>query len=220
VYRGRVASCCRAGPCEQVFKPRMARRSLRRYRAKGLDGLDRQVLASAASGGVDGLEVLEIGGGIGAIQSELLASGAKRGEIVELVSSWEPYAAELAREKGLEERTTFRIADVLDDPDVVEPADVVVLSRVVCCSPDGVELTRSAARLTRRTLVLSFPRNRLWLRAGTAVMNAFYHIVGRSYRIYLHSRDGLVSAAEGEGLALSDAGGTLAWEYVTLRRAT
>ena len=214
-----MASCCRAGPCEQIFKPRMARKSLNRYRARGLDGLDRQVLASAESGGVEGLDVLEIGGGIGAIQAELLEAGARRGEIVELVSAWKPYALELAQDKGFEERTAFRIADVLDEPDAVRPADVVVLSRVVCCSPDGIELTRAAARLTQRTLVLSFPRNRFLLRAGMGVMNAFFRIVGRSYRIFLHPREALVAAAEDEGLALADSGGTFAWEYVALRRA-
>src|SRR5262245_51089225 len=127
-------SCCRGAPCEEMFKPRMARRSLKRYRSRGLDRLDSHVLAAASAGGVEGTEVLDIGGGIGAIQSELLDSGASRGEIVELVASWEPYAAELAREKGQSERTRFRVADVLEEPDSVAPADVVVLNRVVCCS--------------------------------------------------------------------------------------
>jgi magnesium-protoporphyrin O-methyltransferase len=201
-----------------MFKPRMARKSLARYRAKGLDRLDRHVLESASADGVDGIDVLEIGGGIGAIQSELLESGATRGEIVELVSAWEPYASELAHEKGLAERTTFRVADVLDEPDAVSPADVVVLNRVVCCSPDGVELTRSAARLTRRTLVLSFPRNVFWFRAGTSMLNTVFRVLGRSYRIFLHPRASLVAAAADEGLAVADEGQTFAWEYLALRR--
>jgi magnesium-protoporphyrin O-methyltransferase len=203
-----------------MFKPRMARRSLNRYRSRGLDRLDRAVLATASVGGVEGSDVLEIGGGIGAIQSELLDSGARRGEIVELVPVWEPYAAELAREKGHAEQTTFRVVDVLEEPETVEPADVVVLNRVVCCSPDGVELARSAARLTRRTLVLSFPRNALWLRAGARVMNAAFRVMGRSYRLFLHPRSALVAAAGAEGLALEDEGRTFAWEYLGFRRQT
>ena len=81
--------------------------------------------------------MLEIGGGIGRIQAELLATGADQGEVVELVGAYEPYARELARDIGLEARTSFRIVDILDEPDAVEPADIVVLNRVVCCSPDG-----------------------------------------------------------------------------------
>lgn len=213
-------SCCRALPCEEMFKPRMARRALNRYRSRGLDRLDRHVLATASAGGVEGSEVLEIGGGIGAIQSELLDSGARRGEIVELVSAWEPYAAELAQEKGQAEQTVFRIADVLEEPGTVERADVVVLNRVVCCSPDGVELARSAARLTRRTLVLTFPRNALWLLVGARLLNTAFGVMGRSYRLFLHPPSALVAAARAEGLTLEDEGRTFAWEYMGFRRRT
>ena len=67
------------------------------------------MLAAASIEGLDGAHVLEIGGGIGVLQAELLEAGAERGEVVELVSACEPYARELAREKRLEERTSFRV---------------------------------------------------------------------------------------------------------------
>src|SRR5919106_5384247 len=142
-----MPTCCRCGPCEQMFKPRVARRSLKRYRKKGHGDLEKRMVAAAAEGGLAGARVLEIGGGIGTFQAELLEAGAERGEVVELVSAWEPYARELAREMGLEERTSFRVADVLEDPESAEQAEIVVMNRVVCCSPDGVELTAAAARL-------------------------------------------------------------------------
>jgi len=196
----------------------MARRSLERYRRKGLDDLARRMVASAADGGLDGARVLEIGGGIGTLQVELLASGAERGEVVELVPSYEPYANELARDKGFEERTSFRVVDVLEDPDAVEPADVVVMNRVVCCSPDGVALAGQAARLARRTLVLSFPRDVLWVRAGLRFLNAGLRLAGRSFRVFVHPTDVLLAAAEAEGLSPFDGGRGLAWEFVALRR--
>ena len=105
------------------------------------------MIASVSTGALDGMRVLEIGGGIGRIQAELLAAGADRGEVVELVAAYEPYARELARETGLEGRTSFRIVDILEEPDAVEPADIVVLNRVVCCS---------------RTVLLSPPPRRGW----------------------------------------------------------
>ena len=198
----------------------MARRSLERYRRKGLDDLERRMLASASEGGLDGARVLEIGGGIGTLQVELLASGAERGDVVELVSSYAPYASDLARDKGLEARSSFRVVDVLEDPNAVEPADVVVMNRVVCCTPDGVALTGQAARLARRTLVLSFPRDVLWVRAGLRFVNAGLRLVGRSFRVFVHPADVLLAAAEAEGLTPFDGGRGLAWEFVALRRAS
>ena len=178
------------------------------------------MVASALVGGIESARVLEIGGGIGTIQVELLHAGAERGEVVELVSAFEPFARELAREAGLEARTSFRVADVLDDPGTVEAADVVVLNRVVCCSPDGIALTAEAARLARRTLVLSFPRDVLWVRVGVRAANGGLRLLGRSYRIFVHARTALLAAAEAEGLRLVDSAHRGGWEIAGLRRVT
>lgn len=202
-----------------MFSPRVARRSLERYRAEGLDRIERRVVAAAKQSGVLGARVLEIGGGIGAIQAELLEAGAATGEIVELVRAYEPYARELASDKGLADRVSFRVADVLDDPCAVEPADVVVLNRVVCCSPDGIELTRTAAGLARRAIVLSYPRDAAWVRLGIGLLNLGQRLLRRSFRAFVHSPVSLRAAAEEHGLRATERGRTAFWEYTTLQRA-
>jgi 2-polyprenyl-3-methyl-5-hydroxy-6-metoxy-1,4-benzoquinol methylase len=201
-----------------MFRPETARQNLESYRKKGLGALSRRMVAAAASNGLDGARVLDIGGGIGAIQAELLESGAERGEIVELVSSYGEPALELAREKGLEGRVSYRIADILESPEVVEPADVVVMNRVVCCSPDGVDLTAAASRLTRRTLVLSFPRDVVWARAGVRLLNVGLWLMRRSFRTFVHPAAALLAAAEGEGLRVAERGNDAFWEFATLTR--
>ncbi|HEU4970703.1 MAG TPA: class I SAM-dependent methyltransferase [Gaiellaceae bacterium] len=212
-------SCCRSGPCEQMFSPRAARRSLERYRSKGLDEIERRIVASAKEGGIQDAHVLEIGGGIGAIQAELLEAGAATGEIVELVSAYEPYARALASDKGFAGRVTFRVADLVEDPDAVEPADVVVLNRVVCCSPDGVELSGVAARLARRTILLSSPRDVPWVRLGIGLINLGQWLFRRSFRAFVHPPAKLRAAIEEQGLRATDLGHTAFWEYTTLQRA-
>ena len=212
-------SCCRSGPCEQMFSPRAARRSLERYRSKGLDEIERRIVASAKEGGIQGAHVLEIGGGIGAIQAELLEAGAATGEIVELVAAYEPYARALASDKGFAGRVTFRVADLMEDPDVVEPADVVVLNRVVCCSPDGVELSGVAARLARRAILLSYPRDVPWVRLGIGLINLGQWLFRRSFRAFVHPPAKLRAAIEEQGLRATDLGRTAFWEYTTLQRA-
>lgn len=201
-----------------MFSPRLARRSLNRYRRKGLDELERMMVTSAAEAGLGGARVLEIGGGIGALQSELLEAGAVNGEVVELSPAYAPYAEELAHERGLDQRSSFRVADVLADPADVGPAEIVLLNRVVCCSPDGVELAGAAAKLTRNTLVLSFPRNRVLVRAGLRLVNAWSWLLRRSFRVFLHPARALVAAAEAEGLQLTESGRVQFWEFVALRR--
>jgi magnesium-protoporphyrin O-methyltransferase len=202
-----------------LFKPSVARRSLEAYRKKGLDKLERRMIASVSASELNGKRVLEIGGGIGRIQAELLSTGADQGEVVELVSAYDPYACELAREMGLEGRTSFRIVDILEEPDAVESADIVVLNRVVCCSPDGVDLAAAAARLARGTLLLSFPRDAVWVRAGISLLNASFRLRRNPFRAYVHRPAALVAAAAGGGLRLARGEQGAVWQWAALERA-
>ena len=202
-----------------MFGPRVACRSLERYRKRGLDALERRMLEAIPPEQVADARVLEVGGGIGAIQAELVAAGARQGDVVELVEAYEPYARELAREKGIDERSTFRVVDILENPDQVQPATIVVLSRVVCCSPDGIALAGVAAGLTERTLVLSYPRDRLLVRAGVRLLNAGQRLLGRSFRAFVHAPAALFAAAQAEGLRVATHERGQLWEFVTLQRA-
>lgn len=168
--------------------------------------------------GVEGARVLEIGGGVGKLQAELVKAGAASGEIVELVPTYERYARELAQAAGIDERTAFRVVDILENPQAVEPAHIVLLSRVVCCSPDGVELTAEASRHTRRVLVLSYPREIFLIRAVVGVQNLAFRLLRRTFRVFVHSPGAIVAAAESAGLQLADRAALGVWEVAVLRR--
>ena len=213
-----VSDCCRSGVCEEMFKPKKARSILRRYRKRGLDDLERQMVSSGSAQRLTGARVLEIGGGIGTIQAELLAAGATSGEVVELVSAYEPYARELARDKGIEDRSTFRVADILEDPKAVAPADIVILNRVVCCSPEGVRLTAVAGKLAGRMLLVIYPRDRAVVRLVMRFTNGAFGLMGRSFRVFLHEPSALAAAAQDQGLSLAETSRTFAWEFAAFRR--
>ena len=115
--------------CSERSRRRLA---ASRYRNRGLGGTSRDLVELA--GDVTGETVLDVGGGIGAIELELLAAGAQRATNVELSGEYEEAAAELIEERGLSERVDRRVGDFVTEP--VEPHDVVVMHRVVCCYPD------------------------------------------------------------------------------------
>lgn len=176
------------------------------------------MLAAVPASALPGARVLEIGGGIGALQAELLLAGAGHGEVIELVGGYEPYANELADLLGLGDRTSFRVADVLDDPGAVDPADIVLLNRVICCSADGLELTATAARLSRGMLLLSFPRDTLLVRWLSRVQDALFRLLRRQFRFYVRPESRIIAAAEEQGLTLVRRERDLVWEYLAFRR--
>ncbi|MDQ2910483.1 MAG: methyltransferase domain-containing protein [Actinomycetota bacterium] len=195
-----MGTCC-ARSYEKFFGERTARRDARRYRRKGLDDTAQRLVDEVAARGVAGASVLEVGGGVGALELELLQRGVSRATIVELSHGYDEEASILAREAGAEERIERRHGDFVEDEAEVDPADIVVMHRVVCCYPDPELLVGAAARHARRLLALSFPRDTWWLRLGFGVANVWFRLTG-GFEAFVHSPALVVRAVEGSGLTM------------------
>ena len=153
-----MSGCCNPRGCDEFFNPRFARRMAKRYRKRGLDKPSRRMVEFLEQRSeLDGATVLEIGGGVGEIQLELLKRGAASTVNLELSNAYDAEAAALAREAGVEDRVERRIHDIAVAPDAIEPVDIVVLHRVVCCYPDYERLLGAAGDRAKRALVFSHP---------------------------------------------------------------
>jgi magnesium-protoporphyrin O-methyltransferase len=195
-----VAGCCASRDYEKLFGKRAAARDARRYRKRGLNGTARELVALA--GDVHGATVLEVGGGIGSIELELLAAGAERATNVELSGEYEHHAEQLLAERGFAGRADRRIGDFVADAGGIEPHDIVVMHRVICCYPDVDALVGAASERTRRRLLLTYPRDRLPIRLGLRLVNLFLRLSGNAFRVYVHPVDRIVAAAGRHGLTL------------------
>jgi 2-polyprenyl-3-methyl-5-hydroxy-6-metoxy-1,4-benzoquinol methylase len=193
-----VAGCCDPIDYRRLFSRKSAARDLRRYRERGLNGTSRALVALV--GDVQGASVLDVGGGIGAIELELLEAGAARATSIELSGGYEDAAGELIAERGLEDRVERRVGDFATTD--VEPHDIVVLHRVVCCYPDADALVGAAAGHTKRTLLLTYPQERMWMRAGLRLINVWLRLSRCGFRTYVHPVTKIVAAAEARGLRL------------------
>jgi Methyltransferase domain len=211
-------SCCSGKGCDEFFNERVARRDARRYGRKGLDANARRIVELVQRRGVEGRTVLEVGGGIGAIQLELLKAGAVRAVNVELSPAYDPYAAELLRVKGLEARADRRVLDFAERAEELEPADVVVLHRVVCCYPDYETLVGAAAEHARDQLLLTFPRDVWWTRLGLGTINRLQRLRRRAFRVYLHAPVAIMDVASSRGLELVTRERGRLWELVSFER--
>ena len=104
-YSG-MGDCCGHEGYENTFGSWFSRRVARRYRRRGLDKTAERMVAFISEQGVSGASVLEIGGGVGGIQVELLRRGAARTTNLELVGSYEADALALAGAAGGTDRMT------------------------------------------------------------------------------------------------------------------
>jgi Methyltransferase domain len=162
--------------------------------------------------------VLEVGGGVGAIQLELLRAGAARAENVELSPAYETYAGELLREAGLEGRVERHLLDFASQGDEVQAADVVVLHKVVCCYPDYEALVGAAAVHAKHQLLLTFPRESWWIRLGLSAANLIERLRRRTFRVYVHPPAAMIAVARSHGLEPTSRHRGRFWEFCGLER--
>jgi 2-polyprenyl-3-methyl-5-hydroxy-6-metoxy-1,4-benzoquinol methylase len=211
-------SCCSGKGCDEFFTDRVARRDARRYRSKGLDRNAQRLVDTVCQRGVEGSTVLEVGGGIGAIQLELLKAGAARTQNIELSSAYEPYAEELLQDAGLEGRVERRLLDFADTVEPVESADVVVLHKVVCCYPDYEALVGAAATHAKEQLLLTYPRRSWWTRLGFTAANLLERLRRKTFRAYVHPPAAIISVAQTHGLEPTTFNRGALWEFCSLQR--
>ncbi|HEX6022765.1 MAG TPA: methyltransferase domain-containing protein [Solirubrobacter sp.] len=215
-----MTCCCNPRGCDELFNPRYARRMAQRYRTHGLDrSSSRMVAYLERHEQLDGATVLEIGGGVGALQLELLKRGAARTTNLELSPAYDDQAYELAREAGLEDRVSRRIHDIAVAPDEVEPADIVVLHRVVCCYPDYEKLLGAAATRARRALVFSHPPCNPVSRALLGAQNLIFKALGREFRAFAHPPRAMRAVLERHGLQPAFRHRGLPWQFEGRRRS-
>jgi 16S rRNA G966 N2-methylase RsmD len=213
-----MAQCCDPRGCDEFFGNGFARRMAARYRRRGLDRTERRMVAFLEARGVAGATVMEVGGGVGEIQIELLKRGAARAVNLELSPAYDGEAKRLLAEAGLEGRAERRLHDIAVDPEGVDAADVVVLHRVVCCYPDYERLLGAAADRARRLLVFSHPPRNIVSRTFLATQNLLFRLRGSEFRTFAHPPAAMLDVLTARGLQPEFAHRGLVWRVAGLER--
>ena len=191
-------SCCKSPSAYgEFFSEEQASREARRYRQKGLGAPSRWVVDAVRERGIEGRTVLEPGGGIGAVEIELLKAGAERSTVVELSPGYEPVAAELAREAGVSDRMERLVGDFAANG--AQAADVVVLHRVVCCYPDYERLLGAAAAKARETVVFTYPPRNVASRALLGLVNLWLRLRRSEFRTFVHPPQEMIDVVRRAG---------------------
>ncbi|MDQ4054354.1 MAG: methyltransferase domain-containing protein [Actinomycetota bacterium] len=214
-----MSDCCDGRGCDKKFGSRFARRTAKRYRRTGLDPTAARMVDFLAVGGLTGATVLEIGGGTGQIGIELLRRGASSVISLELSDAYDAEAMRLAQEAGVAGRIRRLIVDIAAAPETVQPADLVVLHRVVCCYPDYERLLGAAADHCRDRLAFSHPPRNVISRMITGAENARSALRREEFRTFVHPPEAMRRVLTERGLRLELIHRTTAWHTMGLVRA-
>lgn len=194
-------SCCRqCQGLEELFDGEVAAGDLEDYRQNGPARETRILLDALRRHDLNGLTLLDIGGGVGVIQHELFAAGIASAVDVDASSAYLRTARQEAERRGTAERTQFHHGDFVALAEQIAPADIVTLDRVICCYPDMPALVRLSAARARRFYAFVFPRDAFYLRWAQRIAAAFLWLTRSRFRFYIHSADEVDRLLRASGL--------------------
>jgi hypothetical protein len=214
-----MSESCQCQGIEHKFDGDYVGRRLRDYRRRGPAATTLQLVDALTAQGVDGMTLLDVGGGLGAIQHRLLGAGVREAVNVEASSAYLQAARTEAERLGLADRIVGLQGNFIDVADDIADADIVTLDRVICCYDDMERLVGRSAQRARRLYGVVYPRDTWWVRAGTAVWyNARHRLRRNPMRNFVFRTVDVEAAIARQGLErryLRDMG---AWQVAVFAR--
>jgi 2-polyprenyl-3-methyl-5-hydroxy-6-metoxy-1,4-benzoquinol methylase len=210
--------CCQCQGIESQFDQAEADAKLRDYRRRGPAKSTRVLIDALVAAGVAGRTLLDIGGGIGAVQHALLEAGAAHSTDVDASRAYLTAARSEAERQGYASRATFRYGNFAAIAGDIEPADIVTLDRVICCYHDMPALVGSAAAKARRVLGLVYPRDTWWVRAGIQLENGLLWLQRTSFRVFAHASHEVDVIVQSSGMARILTRNAGIWQVVVYAR--
>ena len=211
-------NCCEI--TDNAFGEEEAKAALRQYHRRGPMKQTKLILEAIRSLGLKNVELLDIGGGIGAIHHALHEDAAQQATHVDASSAYLREAKQEAARRGHSERVRFIHADFTDVAAELPAADVVTLDRVVCCYPDFRRLLKAAAEHSQRALALTYPRETWFLRIGLTVINFLQHLRRDPFRVFLHPVADMDALLRKEGFRRISLRRLFVWEMALYQRTS
>jgi len=209
-------NCCEI--TDSAFSEAEARAELRTYRKRGPAHQTKLILEAIRALGLKHAELLDVGGGIGAIHHELLEDVVHEVTHVDASSAYLKEAREEAARRGHGEHVNFIHADFTDIASELPKADIVTLDRVVCCYPDFRRLLKASAEHSRRALAFTYPRETWYLRIAFRIGNFFQRLRKDPFRIFLHPVVEMDALLKREGFERISLRRLFVWEMACYQR--
>ena len=168
--------------------------------------------------GVDALSLLDIGGGIGIVQLELLSAGTIAATSVEASTTYIEVAREESARAAREHQITYVHGDFVSLTDTIPEADIVTLDRVICCYDNVKALVSLSASKARRLYGVVYPRSTWWVKILLRFENIGYWLRRSPFRAFVHSSELVDQLIQDAGLAVVYHEHTLTWQVVVYRR--
>jgi magnesium-protoporphyrin O-methyltransferase len=205
-------NCCHCQGIEELFSQDYVNKEITRYRKKGPDQTTRMLTDAIKAEGVNGLTLLDIGGGVGAVQHDLINAGVATVTSVEASTAYLSIAKAEAHRRNLTEKISYYHGNFVDLATHITPADIVTLDRVICCFDDMENLVSLSAARACKLYGLVYPRDTWWVKIGLALENLYFRLRNSHFRSYSHATRSVEAILGKYGLKRHSYRQTLFWQ--------
>lgn len=213
-------SCCpHCQGADRFFDTGVARGDLDDYRKNGPSRQTKMLLDSIQQAGVAGATLIDIGGGVGAIQHELLGAGVQSAVHVDASTAYLGASQEEAEKRGHRQRVSYVHGNFVELAPQIEPADIVTLDKVVCCYPDMAGLVGLSAARAQKLYGLIYPRDAWWMKLGGRFINLFLWLRRNPFRFFVHPSAEVDAVIRANGLRPHYQRKAGVWQVVVYSRA-
>jgi len=180
-------TCCHCQGIETYYNRKSVAKNLQKYRKDGPSKTTGMLIDALKAEDIKGTTLLDIGGGVGAIQHELLKAGVSNAINVEASKAFIEAAKEEAERQGLADRVSYYHGNFVDLAHDIPQVDIVTLDKVICCYHDMQALVGLSSSLARRFYGVIYPQDSLRAKIDFSVENFVYWIKRSSFRVFVHS---------------------------------
>jgi magnesium-protoporphyrin O-methyltransferase len=171
--------------------------------------------------GLAGSTIMDIGCGSGELLVRALEAGAIRGTGADLSSEAIAMASDLAYQTGNEGRLDLWVGDAAAES--LEPHDVVVLDKVICCYPNADALIARSTEAAQHLYAFAVPESRgFWGLIARArwTLFALLEVLQRNHiPRFVHDRRKVQATVEAAGFRLLHSGRQFVWFVAVYGRA-
>jgi 2-polyprenyl-3-methyl-5-hydroxy-6-metoxy-1,4-benzoquinol methylase len=179
-------TCGQCQGIEILFDEKSAMKELKAYLKKGPSKPTQLLIDVLNDQGVENSTLLDIGGGVGAIQFELLEDGVSHTTGVDASSGYLTTIKKEAKTRDLEEKMSFQHGNFVDIAPTLTPADIVTLDKVLCCYHDMTALVSSSVGLAKKYYGVVFPQDNIFSKTFLRILNIFMWLGRNPYRSFVH----------------------------------
>ena len=176
--------CCGA---DVFFNKKTADKEYRNYVKRGATRATAKMIQQLEAHQVEGKSMIDVGGGIGALQWWFLENGGGNTTDIDASSGYLKQAEKHAKEKGWASKTAFLLGDCIEVYPQIDNAHFITLDKVVCCYPNYKEIVEASCDKATEAISLSYPMDGIISNVIRKLGDILMSFRDNPFRPFIHS---------------------------------